>query len=174
MPLADPADPAGRTITVFLGGPFKGLIDPATGAVPDAARHRYEGLTDAFAARGWRVLNAHRTEGWGLAEVSDVECTRRDFAWMHECDVFVAFPGDPASPGTHVELGWATALGRPTVILLEPGARHAALVTGLPAVSDVHLLEYRPDPDFPEQVAAEVAALLPTAGTAEPASAARP
>ncbi|MFC9223526.1 nucleoside 2-deoxyribosyltransferase [Streptomyces hygroscopicus] len=174
MPLADSPAPVGGVATVFLGGPFKALVDPATGAVPEAARHRYESLADAFAARGWRVLNAHRTEGWGLNEVSDVECTRRDFAWMRECDVFVAFPGDPASPGTHVELGWATALGRPTVILLEPGARHAALVTGLTVVSTVKLLEYRPDPDFPEQVAAEVAALLPPASTAAPATAGHP
>ncbi|MBU7600098.1 nucleoside 2-deoxyribosyltransferase [Streptomyces sp. P38-E01] len=139
------SEPGPARLTVFLGGPFKGLIDPVTGRLREADRARYSTLIDAFEDRGWRVLSAHRTEGWGDALVSARECTRRDWEWMRDCSVFVAFPGRPASPGTHVELGWASALGRPTVVLAEPGTECAALVAGLPGIAPVRLLEYTGD-----------------------------
>ncbi|MCK1798991.1 nucleoside 2-deoxyribosyltransferase domain-containing protein [Streptomyces sp. XM4193] len=140
------SEPESAHPTVFLGGPFKGLIDPVTGRLREADRARYTSLIDAFEERGWRVLSAHRTEDWGAGLVSDRECTRRDWEWMRECSVFVAFPGRPASPGTHVELGWASALGRPTVVLVEPDTECAALVAGLPGIAPVRLLEHTGDP----------------------------
>jgi hypothetical protein len=159
--LFDPA-PALDGPVVFLGGPFKALIDPATGRLPQPVRRRYATLIAAFEDEGWEVLSAHRTEDWGAGLVSDTDCTRRDLAWMRRCSVFVAFPGDPASPGTHVELGWASALGRPTVVLVEPGTQAAALVSGLPAVAPVQIVEYRDEPDHVSEVVrlASVAAAL--------------
>jgi nucleoside 2-deoxyribosyltransferase len=145
-------DPPPRRPVVFLGGPFKALIDTATGQLPQSVRRRYAALIAAFEDEGWEVLSAHRTEEWGAGLVSDADCTRRDLEWMRRCSVFVAFPGDPASPGTHVELGWASALGRPTVVLVEPGTQPAALVTGLPAVAPVQLVEYRDDPEHVAEV----------------------
>ncbi|MFE2442730.1 nucleoside 2-deoxyribosyltransferase [Streptomyces melanosporofaciens] len=139
------SEPRPARLTVFLGGPFKGLLDPVTGRVPEADRAGYTTLIDAFEERGWRVFSAHRTEAWGDALVSDQECTRRDWEWMLGCSVFVALPGQPASPGTHVELGWASALGRPTVVLVEPGTECAALVGGLPGIAPVRLLEHTGD-----------------------------
>lgn len=38
------------------------------------------------------------------------QCTKIDFEEISTCDLFVAFPGSPASPGTHIEIGWASAL----------------------------------------------------------------
>lgn len=64
------------------------------------------------------------------------ECTRLDYEHIRDCDLFVAFPGSPASPGTHIELGWASALGRPMILLLEEGS-YAFLVQGLHVVGDV-------------------------------------
>lgn len=103
--------------------------------------------------------------------VSDVECTTRDLEWMRRCDLFVAFPGEPVSPGTHVEIGWASALGRPTVLLTEPGRSYAALVTGLPSVAPVRLLVHHGGRTFPDELAAVVAELLPDT---VPAPAGRP
>lgn len=128
--------------TVFVGGPFKGLVDPVTGVIDPAFQRRYARVNDHFRGHGWRVLNAHEEEGWGAAMVRAADCTGRDLRWMRECDVFVAFPGDPASPGTHVEIGWASALGRPTVLVLDRGAVYADLVTGLHGVAPVAFVEY--------------------------------
>lgn len=157
-PAPAPLDGAGRS--VFIGGPFKGLIDGATGLLERRARARYSALIDAFEADGWEVLSAHRAEAWGAELISDGACTRRDLAWMRACSVFVAFPGRPASPGTHVELGWASALGRATLVLVEPGAQTAALVNGLPEVAPVRLVEYRDEPECVREVVAMAAAAL--------------
>jgi hypothetical protein len=132
-PRADP--------TVFIGGPFKGCVDPATGELDAAWKDRYQRLIDLFTEHGWTVLNAHHAEGWGREMAGAAECTARDFEWMRACDLFLAFPGSPPSPGTHVEIGWATTLRRPVVLLLQ-GDNHAALVTGLPAIADVTLVRF--------------------------------
>lgn len=66
----------------------------------------------------------------------------RDYAWMRECDVFV--PVLPVldgtllrTDGTHIELGWASALGRPIVgITDQPFAESAShLLKGLAKVA---------------------------------------
>ncbi|MFJ4866721.1 nucleoside 2-deoxyribosyltransferase [Streptomyces sp. NPDC088748] len=134
---------------VFIGGPFKGAVDSETGTLDMGLKNRYLTLISLYEESGWEVLNAHREEGWGLAMVPAAACTGRDFQWMKSCDLFVAFPGDPASPGTHVEIGWASALGRPTILVLEERGHHAALVTGLGDVApSIAYLTYRQGPEF--------------------------
>ncbi|PRW63541.1 nucleoside 2-deoxyribosyltransferase [Actinopolyspora mortivallis] len=100
-------------------------------------RNRYEALIRLLEQRGYVVHNAHKREGWGREFLQPRECTRLDYEQIRDCDLFVAFPGDPASPGTHVEIGWAAALGTPMVLLLEEGHTYAFLVRGLDAVADV-------------------------------------
>lgn len=61
------------------------------------------------------------------------ECTRIDYNEIASCDAFIAFPCAPASPGTHIEIGWASAWKKPIVLLLEKGREYAFLVRGLTA-----------------------------------------
>ena len=141
-----------RVRSVFLAGPFKALVDPATGAMREADRTRIESVIDRLERDGYEVRNAHRREAWGAQFLTPEECTRLDFEEISTCDVFVAFPGAPASPGTHVEIGWASALGKPTVLLEEAGATYAFLVRGLHTVADVEHVEVGPGADVAEQV----------------------
>ncbi|MFE9747044.1 nucleoside 2-deoxyribosyltransferase [Saccharothrix saharensis] len=141
---------------VFLGGPFKASVDPATGTLRAAERARLESVIARLERDGHEVHNAHRREGWGAAFLTPEECTRLDFEEISASDVFVAFPGAPASPGTHVEIGWASALGKPVVLLLEDGAEYAFLVRGLHTVADVVFLPVGPDSDVAELVAGAV------------------
>lgn len=138
---------------IFLGGPFKASVDPATGTLLAAERARLQAVIDRLERDGHEVHNAHRREGWGAAFLTPEECTRLDFEEISGCDVFVAFPGAPASPGTHVEIGWASALGKPVVLLLEEGAEYAFLVRGLHTVADVVSVPVGPDSDVAELVA---------------------
>jgi hypothetical protein len=138
---------------VFLGGPFKASVDPATGTLRAAERTRLESVIARLESDGYEVHNAHRREGWGAAFLTPEECTRLDFEEISASDVFVAFPGAPASPGTHVEIGWASALGKPVVLLLEDGAEYAFLVRGLHTVADVVALPVGPDSDVAGLVA---------------------
>ena len=123
--------------TAFLAGPFKAIVDPETGVMSTFDRDRYEALIGHLETRGYTVHNAHRRESWGANFLSPEECTRLDYEQIRDCDLFVAFPGRPASPGTHIEIGWATAFGKPLILLLEEGHTYAYLVQGLHTVGDV-------------------------------------
>lgn len=136
---AAPTAAAQQTRSVFLGGPFKALVD-ANGAMNTEARTRFETLIEHLEAENYHVYNAHRRESWGAKFLTPDECTRLDYDEISASTVFVAFPGHPASPGTHIEIGWASALGKPIVLLLEEGEDYAFLVRGLHTVADVTYL----------------------------------
>ena len=111
----------------------------------DAAIDKYTSIIDFFETQGWDVHCAHRREHWGREFMEPSECTRIDYTEIAACDVFVAFPGAPASPGTHIEIGWASAWNKPIVLLLDEGAEYAFLVRGLSAVADVQMITIDPE-----------------------------
>lgn len=127
---------------VFLAGPFKSLVNAETGCMDDAHKSVFVDLIAFFEDRGYAVHNAHKREAWGERFMAPEECTRVDFEEIGSCDHFVALPGHPASPGTHVEIGWASALGKPLTLLLEEDKEYAFLVRGLHAVADVRIVRF--------------------------------
>lgn len=100
-------------------------------------RDRYEALIGHLEKCGYTVHNAHKRESWGANFLTPEECTRLDYEQIRDCDLFVALPGCPASPGTHIEIGWAAAFGKPLILLLEEDRTYAYLVRGLHTVGDV-------------------------------------
>ncbi|MCK7623770.1 nucleoside 2-deoxyribosyltransferase [Streptomyces sp. RS10V-4] len=128
--------------TLFLAGPFLQLLDPATGRMPEPSRSPFALLIEHFEGHGFDVHNAHRREAWGAELMAPDECTRIDQEEIRKADVFVALPGAPASPGTHIEIGWASAFGKPVVLLLERGRDYTFLVQGLNTVATVEHVPY--------------------------------
>jgi nucleoside 2-deoxyribosyltransferase len=141
---------------IFLAGPFKALVEQDTGIMRTSDRTRFESLIGHMEREGYLVHNAHRREQWGAAFLTPDECTHLDFQEISGCDVFVAFPGAPASPGTHLEIGWASALGKPIILLLEEGRDYAFLIRGLHTVANVTYLSVSGDEGLAEQVMAAV------------------
>ncbi|MFC5802653.1 nucleoside 2-deoxyribosyltransferase [Streptomyces formicae] len=129
--------------TMFLAGPFLQLLDPVTGEMPEGTRAPFATLIDHFEGHGLSVHNAHRREAWGAELMQPAECTRLDQEEIRKADVFVALPGLPASPGTHIEMGWASAFDKPIVLLLEEGQEYAFLVRGLHSVATVEYVVFR-------------------------------
>ncbi|MED4128870.1 nucleoside 2-deoxyribosyltransferase [Shouchella miscanthi] len=80
------------------------------------------------------------------------ECTEIDFKEISACDLFVAFPGAPASPGTHIEIGWASALNKPIVLLLEEEKDYAFLINGLGTIANVTFIRFRTEEDYFSQL----------------------
>lgn len=128
--------------SVFVGGPFLNAVNPETKEMDAGEKNRLTRLIDYFEESGCTVYNAHRREQWGKAFLGPDECAPLDFNEISASDLFIAFPGSPASPGTHIEVGWASALGKPTVLLLEEDKKHTFLITGLPCVSNVEVMTY--------------------------------
>ncbi|WP_340680328.1 nucleoside 2-deoxyribosyltransferase [Paraglaciecola sp.] len=127
---------------MFLAGPFKALVDEKTHTMSTHHIEQFSVIIEFFEAKGWSVHCAHRREKWGREFMTPAQCTSIDYQEIDKCDVFVAFPGVPASPGTHIELGWASAMQKPTVLLLEEDQQYAYLVQGLGEITKVSELYY--------------------------------
>lgn len=125
---------------VFVAGPFWGLVDPRTGRMPIGERNRIERLIEHFESKGCEVSNAHKREAWGEEFLDPDIYTKVDFDEISKADVLVALPGNPVSPGTHVEIGWASALGKPIVLLVDPEKECAGLLRGLRTITNVEFV----------------------------------
>ena len=154
---------------VFLGGPIQFMIgDPV---LMQRMRMAVLNLVETLRREGFEVFSAHLTEEFGktTSEWAPSSIAQRDFDWMQRCDVFVALlPRDQSgllarTDGTHVELGWASALGKPIVIVYDPRVAEAysQLVQGLPAIAEVKSLEYERFMAEPELLVGSVREMVP-------------
>ena len=114
---------------VFLACPITGLLDPDRHELPSEYEQFIRELYQFLRRRADRVFLALEREGWGKALMPAEVCTPLDFAEMQRCSVMVAYPG--RSFGVGVELGWASALAKPIILLLEPTQPPSPLVDGL-------------------------------------------
>ncbi len=129
------------TRSVFVAGPFKNAIDPVTGLVNTHLRSRLEAVLEYFDAADYVIYNSHRRESWGAAMLTPDACTELDYAEISGADLFVAFPGEPASPGTHIEMGWASSLGKPMILIVDGLETHSFLVRGLHTVASAQYID---------------------------------
>lgn len=137
---------------IFLAGPFKNVLDPATGLLAHADKARLVATIQLLEHKRFAVHCAHRREGWGANMMSPAECTKIDYDEIAAADVLVAFPGAPPSPGTHIELGWASAMQKTIVLLLERNKEYAFLVRGLGQVTSVVELCFGDDGELLRQL----------------------
>lgn len=129
--------PDGPPVRVFLAAPFAQWLVRETGHLEPRWRHRLELLIEGLAARGAEVFSSHRDEAWGAALLEPAACTQRDFAAMRSTDVVCAVIGAPPSGGVMIELGWASALSKPVLMLVPKDSHLSPLVQGLAAVARV-------------------------------------
>ncbi len=138
-------------LDVFVGGPIQHAILPGgfVGQLQDAITTAISTVTES----GAHVFSAHVVEKFGeeTAAFTPEQVSVRDFRWMKKCDVFV--PVLPVqqedgilrrTDGTHIELGWATALGRPIVLITKQPVVESAshLLKGLHRVGLVKHIDF--------------------------------
>ncbi len=87
------------------------------------------------------------------AELSDRELARRDLDWIAGCDALVAEVSTP-SHGVGIEIGAATALGKPVLVLAREGIAVSRLLVGL---TGVETFRYSGADDLARAVAAFLA-----------------
>lgn len=133
---------------IFIGGPIQYAISPI-GEFAPAIRQILETTLTALTEAGFQIRSAHRYEEYGKIDTTNEahQVCARDFAWMCECDMFIAIL--PAAgneypirtDGTCVELGWASAMKKPIVLVRSHIVNYSHLVKGLPAVGIVEDVE---------------------------------
>jgi nucleoside 2-deoxyribosyltransferase len=140
VPGADLAQGSRSHCRVFLGGPMQ-YLNSHDNSPTVVASHR--AIVRTLVDAGCEVLSAHEAEAYGddSEQFAPAAVTVRDFGWATACDVYVAvLPTDTEgrpyrSDGTHVEIGWATALGKRVILVLDDRAEppYSHLVLGLVA-----------------------------------------
>ncbi|MFE7673759.1 nucleoside 2-deoxyribosyltransferase [Streptomyces albidoflavus] len=134
--------------TVFVAAPFWAYVDKETGEFDTEAFASISRVLDHFDQQGCVVHNAHRREQWGQDFMEPSQFTPLDYEQICSSDVIVALPGSPASPGTHIEVGWASANKVPMVLVLEAGKEYAGLLRGLDEFAPVKIIEVEGDVDL--------------------------
>jgi hypothetical protein len=129
---------------LLLGGPIRHAV--LAGEFDPSLQVLITSLLETLESSGWEVFSAHRAEGFSTE--SEKFCSQkivtRDFDWMKRCDLFVAIlpPGPEGvlrTDGTHVELGWASALGKPIVAVapLPMPETYGHMLRGLGGIAQV-------------------------------------
>ena len=93
-------------------------------------------------SKNFEVHNAHEREEWGSNWYTPEACTTLDFETIRSSDLLIAIPGNPASGGVHIELGWASALGKSVILLLDKAYTYSSLVEGLKQITSVKYIRY--------------------------------
>jgi nucleoside 2-deoxyribosyltransferase len=133
---------------IFVGGPIVHAI----------SQHGYDAQLQALVMSilasleegGYEVFSAHRAEVFGCN--SEKFCSReivvRDFDWMSRCESFVAIlpparGGVLRTDGTHVELGWASALGKQIIAVapLPLPENYGHMLRGLDMIARVNFVD---------------------------------
>lgn len=127
---------------VFLAAPFKQLLTQDK-VIDSQNMNLIKQVIQLLVDADYAVDNAHQRESWGQHMMTPDECTAADFDAIKKCQMLMAFPGSPASPGTHIEIGWASAFDKPIVLLLQENTTYAYLVSGLRTVSCVNYVYYK-------------------------------
>lgn len=82
-------------------------------------------------------------ENYGKARMEDEVCTPLDFEEMCDTDIVIAIPED--SQGVAVEIGWASAMKKRLMLVLNENQRNSPLINAIGTVTDTYV--YRGDFD---------------------------
>jgi nucleoside 2-deoxyribosyltransferase len=122
---------------IFLASPFTQYLSPDL-ELASGLKELLVGLETALQDRGHSVFLAHRIEEFGAKLRPPHICAPLDLLEMRRCDAVIALPD--RSFGVHVELGWASGLKKPTLILAENGEEPTSpMLTGLESVRGVEM-----------------------------------
>ena len=125
---------------IFLAFPFT-LKLQNDGLLSDTYILELTSLKAELMKRGHEVIFAHEREKWGKELLPPEVCTNLDFNDILRSDIIVAYPGNTPSGGVHIELGWASALGKKIVILKYRKEKDTPLIEGLRTITESVIIE---------------------------------
>ncbi|MBS9437272.1 hypothetical protein EAE91_08810 [Photorhabdus noenieputensis] len=152
MPLANKS--------VFIGGPIQSAI--YDGGFHEELRMTIQLAVKTVETLNGKVFSAHLTEKFGIdtPHYTPEMVSKRDFQWMQQCDYFMPIlpvhQGEELlrTDGTHIELGWASALKRPVLLITQlpivRGGSH--LLKGLEHICNLSKLDIHDFRHNPRQI----------------------
>ncbi len=141
-----------RKTKVFLAAPFQNVMNSAEKKMNNEDVTSLSRLIQFLEKNGCEVHNAHLREKWGEEWMHPDVCTKIDYDEISKADILIAFPGKYPSGGVHIELGWASALGKRIILLLEKSNGYSNLVIGLKKVANVEYIYYSNEAEYYEKL----------------------
>lgn len=123
---------------IFVAAPFGSKLDSA-GTFDAGYRERLERLHRSLESAGHSIFASQRNEEWGHAPLPPEDYVPVDYRELASSDVIVAVLGANPSLGVCIELGWASALRIP-IIVVGKHAHSSTMISGLHRVSTVHYI----------------------------------
>jgi len=125
---------------IFIAYPFTSKLQE-NGLLPEEYIEELITLKKVLEDMGHEVVLAHEREKWGENLLPPEICTKLDFDAISQADLIIAYPGNPPSGGVHIELGWASALGKKIVIIKKSIDEYSPLVNGLHTIISVSYID---------------------------------
>jgi hypothetical protein len=128
-----------RPIRALLAAPSVRLTGRADGVLPLQLQARIAALRVALLDAGVQVYSAHHDQEWTSRDTGTGLGDRvpSSFRAAQSCDVVFAYLGTPLSAAVGLELGWASALRKPLVLLMDTPKNYNNLITELESVTTV-------------------------------------
>ena len=133
---------------VYIAAPFSSMTEKTNderlyGELKNVNYIRFlERIENVAKECGHETYLPHRDlNNWGRTYIEPPETVKGCYVAVASCDVFVAYPGK--SRGVHVEVGWASALKKPILLLLGPEDDSSLITLGLNSVSRTELIKFR-------------------------------
>ncbi len=125
---------------IFLAAPFTRYLKEGRNVFCESAYTKITQCLTLLRGHGCSVFSAHEREDFGRDLMSPSLCTRLDFEEMVQSDLMVALM-DNDSFGVCVELGWASALNKPIILVIPDGKSFVSpLVEGIGQISKMSVV----------------------------------
>ncbi|WP_064257280.1 nucleoside 2-deoxyribosyltransferase [Rhodococcus sp. HS-D2] len=125
---------------VFVAAPFGPYLG-SDGAFDPLFRRHLEDLYAHLSSAGLEYFSAQVNENWGASPLTPPECVPIDYKELASADAVVAILGNPPSLGVAIELGWASALQKP-ILIVGTAIAASSMIAGLDRVADVRFIDF--------------------------------
>lgn len=126
---------------IFISCPFNKFLKNNT-FVDKPFREFTEELYEVCLQYTPNVFFALKREDYGAKPMPNYSCLR-DFEEMKNADIVLAIPDD--SMGSAVEIGWASAMRKNIVLILNMGQDYSPLITNIPKITAGEIIWYKKD-----------------------------
>jgi len=136
-------EPGADQLDVFLAAPFTAYRRGSTGIMEKSAKVSIKSVMANLRGMGLSVWAAHEEEQYGRAQLGDNEIASRDYQRLLTARALLVWPMDAFSGGMNVELGWATAHGKPLIIDMNEHAVDRAWLDNVASWNGNHRFRFR-------------------------------
>jgi nucleoside 2-deoxyribosyltransferase len=95
-------------------------------------------IEDILKSNGWETVLPHRLSDWGRNYLDPIGTTEQCLKHLQDAELILAYP--QYSRGVHLEIGYAAALRKQIIFILDSEETESAMVAGLGSVTNVEII----------------------------------